>query len=135
MAIDVKTLATANLALQVLLVILLAWAAYLCRKKKLQKHCTIMRILVPVQIIAIIAVMLPSLLGYLKDEMPSTLFYSEMLAHHTTGIVVVALWIYINQVFGKPSMPRNFKAVMRLAFALWILAFLLGLHMYTLIYT
>lgn len=127
-----KTLATANLALQVLLVILVAWAAYIAKKKMLMKHCTVMRILVPVQIIALIGVMLPSLLRYAGKP---PFFYSEILAHHSLGLLIVALWLYINLVFGKPYMPKNLALIMRLAFALWILAFLLGVRLYVLIYT
>jgi hypothetical protein len=133
MAIDVKTLALANLAVQILLIMMVSGAVYLAKKKReLMRHCSFMKVLVPVQIIAIAAVMLPSMLGYLKNP-PS--FSTEMLVHHTLGLSVVALWIYINLSFGKPWMPRNLRAFMRLAFTLWMLALLLGLHMYIQIYT
>lgn len=133
MAIDVKTLALANLAVQILLVIMVSGAAYLAKKKReLMRHCSFMRVLVPVQIIAIATVMLPSMLGYLTNPPP---FSTEMLVHHTLGLSVVALWIYINLSFGKAWMPRNLRAFMRLAFTLWMLALLLGLHMYIQIYT
>src|SRR3990170_2354385 len=99
MAIDVKTLALANLAVQILLVIMVSRAAYLAKKRKLGRHCTFMRVLVPVQIIAIAAVMLPSMLGYIENPPP---FYTEMLIHHTLGLSVIALWLYINLSFGKP---------------------------------
>ncbi len=91
-----------------------------------------MRVLVPVQIIAIITIMLPSLLGYLTHP-PS--FSTEMLVHHALGILVVVLWIYINLSFGKPWQPRNLALFMRSAFTFWILALLIGLHMYLMIYT
>ncbi|MDP2765935.1 MAG: hypothetical protein Q8O41_00560 [Candidatus Methanoperedens sp.] len=68
MAFDVKTLALANLAVYILLVIMVSSAAYLAKKRKLVRHCNFMKALVPVQIIAIAAVMLPSMLGYLKNE-------------------------------------------------------------------
>ena len=131
MAFDVKTLALANLAVQILLVIMVSRAAYLAKKRKLGRHCTFMRVLVPVQIIAIAAVMLPSMLGYIENPPP---FYTEMLIHHTLGLSVIALWLYINLSFGKPWMPRNLRTFMRTAFVLWMLALLLGLHMYVRIY-
>ncbi len=128
MTFDVKTLAFANLIVQILLFIMVSGAAYLAKKKELVKHCTIMKILVPVQIIAIVAVMLPSMLGYLTNLPP---FSIEMLVHHSLGLLAVALWLYINLAFGKViRMPRNFALLMRSAFALWILAFFIGLHMY-----
>lgn len=128
MALDVKTLAIASLVVQVLLMMIVSGAAYLAKKKDLVKHCTIMRVLVPVQIIAIVAVMLPSMLGYIKN---SAGFNTEMLVHHSLGLLVVALWLYINLAFGKViRMPRNFTLLMRSAFVLWILAFFIGLYMY-----
>jgi hypothetical protein len=135
MAIDVKTLALANLVLQILLVITVLGAAYLAKKKKLALHCKFMRTLVPVQIIAIAAVMLPSMLGYIENGYPSAFFKTEMFVHHAFGILVIVLWIYINLSFGKPWMPRNLRPFMRLAFTLWMLALLLGMHMYIQIYT
>ncbi|MCZ7393171.1 MAG: hypothetical protein ABOK23_09635 [Candidatus Methanoperedens sp.] len=131
MVIDPKTLATVNLVVQILLLIMVLGAEYLAKKRELMRHCKFMRILVPVQIIAIATVMLPSMLGYLANPPP---FSTEMLVHHALGLSVVVLWIYINLSFGKPWMPRNLALFMRSAFTLWILALLLGLHMYLLIY-
>jgi hypothetical protein len=135
MAIDVRTLALANLAVQILLLIMVLGAVYLAKKKReLMRHCKFMRILVPVQIIAIATVMLPSMLGYIENGYPSAFFKTEMLVHHALGLSVVVLWIYINLSFGKPWMPRNLALFMRSAFTLWMLALLLGLHMYLLLY-
>jgi len=132
MVFDVKTLALANLAAQILLILMVLGAVYLAKKKReLMKHCSIMRVLVPVQIVAIATVMLPSMLGYLMNPPP---FSTEMIVHHSLGLAVVALWIYINLSFGKPWMPRNLALFMRSAFTLWMLALLLGLHMYLRIY-
>ncbi len=131
MVIDVKTLAMANLAVQVLLIIIVSRAVYLAKKKELGRHCTTMRIAVPIQIIAIASVMLPSLLGYLENGTPSAFFKVEMLTHHTLGLAVIALWIYINLVFlGKAKLRVKLATVMRLSFTLWILALLLGLYLY-----
>ncbi len=132
MAIDVRTLALANLSIQILLIIMVSGAVYIAKKKgELTKHCTFMRVLVPVQIIAILTVMLPSLVGYFAHPPP---FTTEILVHHTLGILVVVLWIYINLSFGKPWQPRNLVLFMRSAFTFWILALLIGLHLYIMIY-
>ncbi len=132
MAFDIRTLALANLTIQIFLIIMVSVAVYLAKKKKdLTKHCTFIRVLVPVQIIAIITVMLPSMLGYLAHPLP---FATEILVHHALGIIVVVLWIYINLSFGKPWMPRNLALFMRSAFTLWILALLIGLYLYLMIY-
>lgn len=135
MTFDIKTLALANFFIQILLVILVSGASYLAKKREFKRHCAIIRIAVPIQILAIAAVMLPSMLGYIRIVYPAGFFNIEMLLHHTLGLSVIAVWIYINMVSGKLiRMPRNFVAVMRLAFILWILAFLLGLHLYVTIW-
>ncbi len=135
MIFDIKTLSLANLAIQIWLVIMVSGAAYLAKKRELKRHCAIIRIAVLIQIIAVAAVMLPSMLGYLRVDYPGRFFNAEMLLHHTLGLSVIAMWIYINMVFGKVlRMPRNFVAVMRLVFILWILAFLIGLHLYVTIW-
>jgi len=130
MTINVKTIALANLSIQILLFILACAAAYLAKKSDFGRHCTFMKVLVSIQIITIAIVMLPSMLGYLGNENPGKFFNIEMLVHHTLGLAVVALWIYINLSFGKAWMPRNLRAVMRSAFTLWVLSLLFGLHMY-----
>jgi putative membrane protein len=130
MTIDVKTLPMVNLAIQILLFILASAAVYLAKKSEFDRHCTFMRVLVPVQIIAIAVVMFPSMLGYLENENPVPFFNIEMLVHHTLGLAVIALWIYIILAFGKAWMPRNLRAVMRSAFVLWMISLLFGLHMY-----
>ncbi len=131
MVFDVRTLAMANLSIQVLLIIIVFGAVYFAKKRDLRRHCTIMRIAVPIQIIAIASVMLPSLLGYIEHGTPSVFFESEMLTHHTLGLAVVALWIYINLVFtGMVKLRVKLATVMKISFTLWIFALLFGLHMY-----
>jgi uncharacterized membrane protein YozB (DUF420 family) len=135
MAFDVKNLAMINLMVQILLVIILSYAAFLAKKKDLRKHCKILRIAVLLQIAAIGAIMLPSLLGYIENGAPGILFNTEILFHHTLGILVIGLWIYINLVYAKIiRWPGNFRSIMRSAYVLWILAFIIGLHLYIRIY-
>jgi len=136
MMIDVKTLAMANLAVQILLIMTVFGAVYLARNKKLVKHCTIIRIAVPVQIIAILLVMLPSMMGFIENVPPLPFFYPEMLIHHSLGLVVVGLWVYINLgIERRVRMPRNRAAVMWLALGAWIASLFLGLSIYFTLYT
>lgn len=137
MAFNVGTLAVANLIAQLLLMIAVFVAVYLAKRRRaLSKHCIIMRVAVPLQIITIAGVMLPSMLGFIKNEPLGAIFSTEILIHHTLGLVVVALWVYINLVFVgiMNKGRRRIVVAMRLAFISWVLTFLLGLHMYVLIW-
>ncbi|MFZ3167511.1 MAG: hypothetical protein WA130_07830 [Candidatus Methanoperedens sp.] len=126
--VNVKTLVMINLTVQILLMILLSYSSFIVRKKDLRKHCSINRIAVIIQIAAILFFMLPSMLGFVKNGILSDL---EILFHHTLGIVLIGLWIYINLAYSKIIKgPDNFKLFMRSAYILWTLAFIVGLHIY-----
>ena len=135
MVFDVKTQAMVNLTIQVLLIMAVSGAVFLARKRNLGKHCVIMRAAIPLQIIAVAVIMLPSMLGYIENEPRGIFFNIEMLVHHTLGLIVIAIWIYINLVFAGIMRIRGRLALaMRLALASWILALIIGLHMYFLIW-
>jgi len=130
--VNVKTLVMINLAVQILLIILLSYSSFIVRKKDLRKHCSINRIAVVIQIAAILFFMLPSMLGFVKNGILSDL---EILFHHTLGILLIGLWIYINLAYSKIIKgPDNFKLFMRSAYILWTLAFIIGLHIYVRFY-
>lgn len=134
MVFDIKTQAMVNLTIQVLLIMTVSGAVYLAKKRNLGKHCVVMRVAVLLQIIAIAGVMLPSMLGYIEHEQRG-LFNIEILVHHTLGLAVIAIWIYINLVFmGVMRIRGRLAAAMRLALASWILALIIGIHMYFLIW-
>ncbi len=136
MVFDVKTQAMINLAIQVLLIMTVSGAVFLAKKRNLGKHCAVLRVAVPLQIIAIAVVMLPSMLGYIENEYRGRFFNIEMLVHHTLGLIVIAIWIYINLVFaGVMRMRGRLATAMKLALASWILALIIGIHMYLLIWT
>ena len=135
MSFDVKTIAEINLGVQLLLTLALIGAVYLAKNKKLGSHCKVMRIAVPVQILAILAIMLPSMNGYLVHGTPGPIFRAEMLAHHSIGLAIVVLWVYINLIFLKYLRPRfKIRTAMRLALALWALSLVMGFHMFVSIY-
>lgn len=132
MTFDVKVLSLVNFILQAVLIAAVFVAAYLVKKKRaFQVHCAIMRVAVFLQILAIAIVMLPSMLGYLVKEEKGVLFNAEMLAHHTLGLAVVLIWVYINLAdAGRVRLLGRLVIYMRLTISLWVLAFLVGLHLY-----
>ncbi len=135
MVFDIKTQAMVTLTIQILLIMTVSGAVFLAKKRNLGKHCVVMRVAVLLQIIAIASVMLPSMLGYIENEQRSIFFNIEMLVHHTLGLTVITIWVYINLVFsGVMRIRGGLVAVMRLAFVSWILALIIGLHMYLLIW-
>ena len=132
-----KTIALMNLIFQILLIAAVFGVAYLAKKKKdFRKHCIILRIAIPLQVIAIAGIMLPSMLGYIRLGQRDLLFNIEMLTHHTLGLVVILLWVYINLVFIGIVKTRGAPVLaMRVALILWVLTLLMGLHTFILLWT
>ncbi len=132
MLLSPKTLAFINLAVQLSLLVTVLAAAYLARrKKKFRPHCRIIRVAVPVQIIGIIMIMFPNLLGYLERGQRGLLFNSEILIHHSIGLVVIAVFIIVNLIFtGTIRIRIRLKVLMRTAFISWMTAILIGLHVF-----
>jgi putative membrane protein len=79
--------------------------------------------------------MLPSMLGYIENVQQNTFFNIEMYVHHTLGLIVIGIWIYINLVFaGVMRIRGRLATAMRMALVAWILALVIGIHMYLLIW-
>jgi putative membrane protein len=132
---NVKNLAIINLSVQLFLILLLNYATFLAKKRDLHKHCIIIRIATGIQIAAIVAVMWESMVGYLVNDAQDKLFNMELLIHHSLGILLILLWVYINLVFARIIRSRgNFKNAMKLAYIVWTFTFILGLHIYIKIY-
>ncbi|MBI2829863.1 MAG: hypothetical protein HYX81_01745 [Chloroflexi bacterium] len=130
----VKDLALGNLIFQILLIGLVSWAAFLAKRKQLKTHCTLVRIAVILQLIVIAFVMTPSMVGYLKPG-TSTILLAEILTHHTLGLLVVGIWVYVNLVMLRVlKTKRRLITVMRIALLSWIAAILMGGHLYLTIY-
>jgi putative membrane protein len=128
-------LATANLVVQLVLIALILGAVYLARRGRIKRHCTIVRGAVVVQIIAILIVMLPSLLGYVANVPPIPFLYPELLIHHILGLVLIAIFIYVNLEVGhviRPIVKR--KDAMWAALGVWLVALALGIILYLTVY-
>jgi uncharacterized membrane protein YozB (DUF420 family) len=135
MAIDIRTLATANLVVQLVLIALVLIAVYLARRGGVIRHCTIVRGTVIVQIITIFAVMLPSLLGYVENVPPIPVLYPELIIHHFLGVVLIVIFIYVNLEVGRVIRPLvKRKNAMRTALGVWLVAIALGINIYLTIY-
>ncbi|MBI2907378.1 MAG: hypothetical protein HYX92_06975 [Chloroflexi bacterium] len=132
MAFDVKTLVLTSLLVSLLLAVALAVAVYLAKvKRDFLRHCTVIRVVLPVELLTIGVVMVPSLVGYLQHARTDGLFLAEILLHHTFGLGVILLWVYINLVFlGAVRLFTTLVTLMRLALVLWVLALVMGVHMY-----
>ncbi len=132
-ALDVKTLATLNLVIQIVLMIVLFFAALWAKKGDVNKHCNILKIAVLLQLAAIFIFMLPSFPGYIVSN--GSILDLVKIFHHILGSVLVGLWIYVNLVYsGFIMWPENFRSIMRIAFTLWILAFFIGAYIFIRIY-
>lgn len=135
MAIDIRMLATANLVVQLVLIALVLIAVYLARRGRVIRHCTIVRVTVVVQIIAILAVMLPSLLGYVENVPPIPFLYPELLIHHILGLVLIAIFIYVNLDVGRVIQPIvKRKNAMRTALGVWLVVIAIGINIYLIVY-
>jgi uncharacterized membrane protein YozB (DUF420 family) len=135
MVIDFQMLVELNLIVQMILVLLLYVASRLAIRGDFKKHCTLMRIAVPVQILTVLGIMLPSMYGYLRNTSTVSLFGSEILIHHSLGLGVVFLWIYINIIFMGILKPAiKIRTMMRLALISWAVSMLIGLHLYWVVY-
>lgn len=99
MPFNPQVLTTVNLLVQILLLVTVLVAARVAKKKQLIKHCKIVRWAVAIQLLAIFLIMLPSTLGYSPSPLPAAL-RTEILAHHSLGVLSILLWIYVNLVVG-----------------------------------
>ncbi|PWB49365.1 MAG: hypothetical protein C3F06_14545 [Candidatus Methanoperedenaceae archaeon] len=132
-ALDIKILAAINIMIQIVLMILLFFAALRAKKRDVNKHCNYIKIAVLLQLAAIFMFMLPSFPGYKVSN--ASMLDLLIIFHHVLGSVLVGLWIYVNLVYsGYIRWPGNFRSIMRVAFSLWILAFSIGAYIYMWIY-
>lgn len=119
--------------IQIVLMIVLFFAAFRAKKGDVNKHCNYIKIAVLLQLAAIFTFMLPSFPGYKVSN--ASMLDLLIIFHHVLGSVLVGLWIYVNLVYsGYIRWPGNFRYIMRITFSLWILAFSIGAYIYMRIY-
>ncbi len=135
MQLDYQTIVSLNLALQLILVAALGVAVFLAKRKRFQRHCLVLRLAVAAQILAILALMSPVMGAILEPGRPNGLFQAEVLLHHSLGLVVVLLWIYINLVYlGRLRARLAPRWAMQAAAGLWVASLILGFHIYLKLY-
>ncbi len=133
--IDIRALAMLNIAVQLVLLAFVFGAVYLARRGRVVRHCAIQRGTLLVQIIAILGFMLPMLLGFAQSATSLPLFYPELLIHHSFGLILVGMWVYINlDVSRRIKQLIKRKTAMRFAFGVWVVTIVLGLHIYYTLY-
>jgi hypothetical protein len=126
-----SSLALTNLVLQVALIVAALAAYLLARRRRLNRHCLVMRVSVGVQIVLIAALMAPSLSAYVNHWSGWTWFTTELMVHHVLGVVVVLLFIYFNLALtGVVRSPKRLKPYMRSALVLWLVSLALGIYLY-----
>jgi putative membrane protein len=135
MPLDYQTLVASNLILQLILAAALVFAVFLAKKKNFQRHCLVLRMAMPAQILAILALMSPAMGQILEPGRPNGLFQAEVLVHHGLGLAVVLLWIYINLVYLRHLKARlALKRAMQAAAGFWVASLILGFHIYVKLY-
>jgi hypothetical protein len=126
-----RTLQLINLWGQLALAIGVGVAYILIRRRHLTIHCFLMRVFVPLQVLATAGFMFRSLLGYVQSPPNLFLLVPEMVLHHSLGMVVILVFIWVNLGFtwGR-RYRRALKPLMRTAIICWAITLLLGLHIF-----
>jgi putative membrane protein len=132
---DDRTMALLNTIVQAILMALVLYSGYTARvKKDLRRHCILMRVAVIVLIITTVVAMLPSLSQYVGAGKVNA-FYIETLVHHTLGLLVLLLWLFVNlAMLGIIKVKHRLRPYMWIASGFWLVTFVLGVHMYFLIW-
>ena len=126
-----RGLALTNVILQVLLIVTAGVGFWLARRRRLKRHCLVMRIAVGVQIVLIGALMAPSLSAYLSRWNGWSRFTAEIIIHHTLGAIVVLLFIFVNLVMtGVVKYRGRLRPFMWAALVLWLSSLGMGLYLY-----
>jgi hypothetical protein len=133
--------ATATLALEVTVFVLLFVGFYYKRKQKFRLHGTVMASAVALHLITILAVMIPSFViavvpQYIIPE-PLLLVSLAGLVHGVLGLAAIGLGVYLVAAWGfRKNVQGCFarKKFMLLTLGLWLVALLLGFLLYGLFY-
>ena len=134
-------IATASLALQIVVFVLLVVGFYYKRRQKFRRHGTVMASAVGLHLITILAVMIPSFVLAIVPEyiVPEPLMLVSLagLFHGVFGLVAIGLGIYLVAAWGfRRDVQGCFKRkrIMDLTITLWFVALILGFVIYGLFY-
>lgn len=134
-------IATASLALQIVVFVLLVVGFYYKRRQKFRLHGTVMASAVGLHLIMIFAVMIPSFVLAIVPEyiIPEPLMLVSLagLIHGVLGLAAEGLGVYLVAAWGfKKNVQGCFarKKIMLTAITLWLVALLLGFLLYGLFY-
>lgn len=120
-----------NLVLQAVLIVTVLFALWLAKRRRLKRHCLVMRIAVAVQIVLIASIMGPRLGTLVPAFRSDPKILAEFLIHHILGLIVVLLFIFFNLVMsGVIDIKMRLRPFMWTAFGLWIIVLAMGIHLY-----
>jgi len=139
MDMPVILLSQANLILEIIILIVLFAAFALKRRGKFRKHGSMMLAGVVLNILSFTIVMGPAFFSLEQNGLfdhPGRLYFAT-LAHAGLGGTALVLGIFLVaswhlQVSIQKCMRR--KKIMRMTFVLWIIALILGILLYMLLY-
>lgn len=139
MDIPAILLSQANLVLEIIILIVLFAAFALKRKGKFLKHGGMMLVGVVLTILSFVIVMGPAFFSFVQNGLfdhPGRLYFVT-LAHAGIGGIAMVLGVFLVaswhlQASTQSCMRR--KKIMRLTFVLWVLALILGILLYMLLY-
>lgn len=139
MDIPVILLSQANLVLEIIILIVLFVAFALKRKGKFRKHGGMMLVGVVLNILSFVLVMGPAFFSFGQNGLfdhPGRLYFVT-LVHAGLGGIALVLGVLLVASWHLQASTQNCmrrKKIMRLTFVLWVLALILGILLYMLLY-
>ena len=139
MDIPVILLSQANLVLEIIILMVLFAAFALKRKGKFLKHGGMMLVGVVLNILSFVIVMGPALFSFGQNGLfdhPGRLYFVT-LVHAGLGGIALVLGVFLVASWHLQASAQNCvrrKKIMLLTFVLWVLALILGILLYMLLY-
>ena len=131
MSIEYETQVSLNLILQLALSVALIYAHQLAKRREFKGHCLMLRMAFAAQILAILLLMFPAMGIVLEPGRPVSFLVAEILLHHSLGLAVIPLFIYINLVYERRLALRfSMRSAMQAAAGIWVASLLMGFHIY-----
>ncbi|MCL5735893.1 MAG: hypothetical protein M1274_09965 [Actinobacteria bacterium] len=123
--------ALANLIIQCVLIVWVGVGASIAVRRRYRRHCLVMRSAVAAQILSIGIIMAPSLARYISHWSGWSRFTIELVVHHSMGVIVLLLFIYINLAYlGVVKAPRRTRPFMLTALSFWTASLGLGIYLF-----